>query len=65
LHAAATPFAGGFRMQCLACCTRLVLSAHPLRHAAQAMLAAIARHPDAPGRAQVLASVRLALERRP
>lgn len=51
-------------MQCLECCTRLVLSAHPSKPHAAAMLAAIARFRDAPGRDAILESVRLSLERR-
>lgn len=62
--AAANPLSGGYRMQCLACCTRLVLSAHPNKPQAAAMLAAIARFPDAPGREQILESVRLELTKR-
>lgn len=55
------PHSGAYRMQCLACCTRLVLSAHPDKRQASAMLAAIARFKDAPGRDAILASVRQAL----
>ena len=36
------PPAGRVQMQCLGCCVRLVLSAHPDRKLAQAMLASIA-----------------------
>lgn len=56
---------GTYRLQCLACCTDLVLSAYPLRHQAAAMLAAIERQPGSPGRAIVSASVRQSLARRP
>lgn len=45
---------GGFSMWCCRCCARLVRSARPLRMAQEAMLACIARHPDAPTRADVL-----------
>lgn len=62
--AAANPHCGAYRMQCLECCTRLVLSAHPSKPHAAAMLAAIARFRDAPGRDVILESVRLSLERR-
>ncbi len=58
------PLSGQYRMQCLACCTRLVLSAHPSKPQAAAMLAAIARFPGAPGREQILESVRQALTKR-
>ena len=44
-------------MQCLGCCVRLVLSAHPERKLAQAMLASIAAVDGAPARADVLAAV--------
>lgn len=58
------PHCGAYRMQCLECCTRLVLSAHPSKPLAGAMLAAIARFPANPGRARVLASVARGLEKR-
>lgn len=57
--------AGAVDFRCLGCCTRLVLSANPSRAQAQTMLAAIARLPGAPGRAEILESVRLALAKRP
>ena len=44
-------------MRCLGCCVRLVLSAHPERKLAQAMLASIAAVDGAPTRAAVLAAV--------
>lgn len=56
---------GAYRMQCLACCTDLVLSAYPLRHHAASMLAAIERHPGSPGRARVSESVRQNLAKSP
>ena len=62
--AATNPHCGAYRMQCLECCTRLVLSAHPSKQLAAAMLAAIARFQGAPGRDAILESVRRALERR-
>lgn len=62
--AAARPHSGAYRMQCLACCTRLVLSTHPNKKAASAMLAAIGRHRDAPGRDAILESVRQELTKR-
>jgi hypothetical protein len=60
---------GMYRMQCLECCTRLVLSTHPNKQLAAAMLASIEhfrnRHNrEAPGRDAILESVRLTLERR-
>lgn len=42
-------------MQRLGCCVRLVLSAHPERKLAQAMLASIVAVDGAPARAAVLA----------
>jgi len=51
------PPAGRVQMQCLGCCVRLVLSAHPERKLAQAMLASIAAVDGAPARADVLAAV--------
>ena len=51
------PPAGRVQMQCLGCCVRLVLSAHPERKLAQAMLASIAAVDGAPSRADVLAAV--------
>ena len=58
-HKQATGFppAGRVQMQCLGCCVRLVLSAHPDRKLAQAMLASIAAVDGAPARADVLAAV--------
>lgn len=44
-------------MQCLGCCVRLVLSTRPDKGKAAVMLACIARHEDAPSRADVLAAV--------
>ena len=44
-------------MSCIGCCVRLVLSAHPERKFAQAMLASIAAVDGAPSRADVLAAV--------
>jgi hypothetical protein len=52
-------------MQCLECCTRLVLSAYPDKRQAGAMLAAIERFQGSPGRAQVLESVAQSLGKRP
>ena len=51
-------------MGCLACCTRLVLSAYPSKPHAAAMLAAIERFPENPGRERVLESVARGLEKR-
>lgn len=62
--AAASPHSGMYRFQCLECCTRLVLSTHPSKQHAAAMLAAIARFRESPGRDAILESVRLALAKR-
>ena len=62
--AATRQHSGRYRMQCLQCCTRLVLSAYPSKAQASAMLAAIDRFPLSPGREQVLESVRQCLEKR-
>ncbi|GAA4401174.1 hypothetical protein GCM10023089_02410 [Quisquiliibacterium transsilvanicum] len=58
------PHCGAYRFQCLECCARLVLSAYPSKPHAAGMLAAIERFPGNPGRARVLESVRLGLEKR-
>lgn len=55
------PHSGAYRMQCLECCARLVMTAHPDKRQASALLAAIERCPGNPGRAAVLESVRQAL----
>ena len=44
-------------MSCLGCCVRLVLSTRPDKDKAKVMLSCIARHEDAPSRADVLAAV--------
>lgn len=62
--AATNPHCGEYQMQCLKCCARLVISTHPSKPHAEAMLAAIARFRDAPGRAAILECVRLTLEKR-
>ena len=58
-HKQATGYqpAGRVRMQCLGCCVRLVLSTRPDKDKAKVMLSCIARHEDAPSRADVLAAV--------
>ncbi len=56
-QAAKNPHCGSYRMQCLECCARLVLSAHPSKPQAASLLAAIERFPQNPGREQVLACV--------
>ena len=49
---------GGYTMSCVHCCARLLRSARPLRHAQEAMLAAIARHDGAPTKAAVLQALK-------
>jgi hypothetical protein len=55
---------GLFDLRCLECCARLVISAHPDKRQAGAMLAAIARFKGAPGREQILECVRQCLAKR-
>jgi hypothetical protein len=45
---------GGYTMQCVGCMARLVLSARPLRHAQEAMLACNNGRPDLTSRQSVL-----------
>ncbi len=45
---------GGYRMQCVQCCARLLRSARPMRGAQNALLAAIRHHPDAPETVEIL-----------
>ena len=54
------PHCGAYRMQCLQCCARLVLSTHPSKPLAAGMLAAIERSKLAPSREAVLQAVRAA-----
>lgn len=58
-HKQATGFppAGRVQMSCIGCCVRLVLSTRPDKDKAKVMLSCIARHEDAPSRADVLAAV--------
>ena len=44
---------GMYHLGCLECCARLVMSARPSKQRAGAMLAAIARHRDAPEREKI------------
>lgn len=52
------PMSGAYQLTCLHCCARLVLSTQPDRLQASVMLAAIARQPGDPDRADILALVR-------
>ena len=49
---------GLYRMQCLSCCVRLVVSARPSRAHQEAMLAAIARYLDAPSKNEIINGVK-------
>jgi hypothetical protein len=60
----AQPLSGVYRLTCLQCCARLVLSTQPDKRQANVMLAAIARQPGAPGRAEVLECVAHELTKR-
>lgn len=62
--AATDRHSGLYTLTCLACCIRLVLSTHPSRERAAAMLAVIERGPHAPPREAILAGVREALAAR-
>jgi len=63
--AAKKPLSGIYRFTCVQCCARLVLSAHPDKRQASAMLAAIARFRESPSRADVLECVRQHLTKPP
>ena len=52
------PLCGRYRAQCVQCGARLLESAKPLKNAAKSHLAAIAFHPDAPSRAEILACLK-------
>jgi len=62
--AATNQHSGMYHMGCLECCARLVISTHPNKQHAGAMLEAIARFRDAPGRSAILECVRQQLEKR-
>ncbi len=52
------PLSGLYSMNCTHCCARLIRSARPMKGAQQSMLAAIARHPDAPKRSDILQAIK-------
>lgn len=58
--AAAVPGRTGglYQFGCVHCCARLIRSARPLRHAQEAMFAAIARVHGAPEKAEIIAQLR-------
>ena len=49
---------GDYRASCIECCARLMRSARPNRRMASVLLAAIARLPGAPDRADILAHMK-------
>ena len=51
---------GVYDLACLDCCVRLVMTAHPNKRVAGALMAAIERHKGAPARADVVEAVRAA-----
>ena len=57
------PLSGVYQFTCVSCCARLVMSAHPDKRQANAMLAAIARYKHAPGRDTILECVRQVMTR--
>ena len=61
---AQNPKHGGYQMQCLACCARLVQSARPSKALAAGMLAAIERSKLAPTRETILKAIRTAQDAR-
>ena len=63
--ASANPLSGMYHFKCLHCCARLVLSAHPDKRQASAMLGAILRFRESPSRADVLECVRQHLTKPP
>lgn len=52
------PRSGRYSFTCPRCCARLIRSARPLRHAQEAMFAAIARQEGAPPKADILAQLK-------
>lgn len=59
-----TSSSGLYRSQCVSCAASLVLSAHPLRPHAAALLEAQLRMPGSPSRAEILAEVERRLQER-
>lgn len=51
-----------YRLTCIDCCARLVLSARPSKEHAVAMLEAVGRHIGSPPRDKILARVRELME---
>lgn len=59
-----TSSSGLYRSQCVCCAASLILSAHPLREQAAALLEAQLRMPRSPSRAEILAKVAELLKER-
>ena len=53
---------GVYDLNCLDCCTRLVMSAHPNRPLARALMASIERHKGAPAKSAVVQSIEAAVQ---
>ena len=49
---------GRYNMRCIRCCGHLIRSARPLKHAQEAMFAAIERHEGAPTKAEIIGEIR-------
>ena len=56
--ASTTPLWGGYSFNCAACCARLVRSARPLRHAQEALFAAIAMRADRPSKEAIIEQIK-------
>lgn len=57
-QAAARPHWGGYSMQCVQCCARLIRSARPLKAAQEALLAAITMRPENPTKEAILQALK-------
>lgn len=57
-QSAAHPHWGGYSMRCVHCCARLIRSARPLKHAQEALLAAITMRPENPSKEAVLLALK-------
>lgn len=51
------PKSGRYNMVCVHCCARLIRSARPLKHAQEALFAAIARHEGAPTKPAIVQTI--------
>jgi hypothetical protein len=57
-YSTTNPHWGGYSMRCVQCCARLIRSARPLKHAQDALLAAIAQRPENPARPAILQALK-------